>query len=172
MANGSARRGAAQADARPEGLAQPLVAGGKDQHAARGWGMASNPGTELFCFDARPHLCPLPRGEDFTGHAFRLLEWLSDQSSAGFFQGGWERQSPLLGGEGWVRTVVKLTFGGRHKWLVATERSAGRCPAGRSGPAAGGRRQRRARRKELGNGGTTNLGANTAVLNIKSVRRG
>jgi len=40
VANGSARRNAAQADARPEGLARPRVAVGKDQHAARGWGMA------------------------------------------------------------------------------------------------------------------------------------
>jgi len=35
-ANGSARRSAAQADARPEGLARPRVAVGKDQYAATG----------------------------------------------------------------------------------------------------------------------------------------
>ena len=62
--------------------------------------MAANPSTDLFCLDARPHLCPLPRGEDLTNDAFRLLEWLSEQSSAGFFQKRGERDSPLLGGEG------------------------------------------------------------------------
>ena len=29
-------------------------------------------GSGKVCFDARPHLCPLPRGEDFTNHNFWL----------------------------------------------------------------------------------------------------
>ena len=53
-----------------------------------------------------------------------------------------ERQSPLLGGEGWVRTVVKLTFDGRL--------------------------QRLAHRKELGNGGATNPG-DKAPSRVKSI---
>jgi hypothetical protein len=36
LANGSSRLSAAQADTRPEGLARPLVAVGKDQHTATG----------------------------------------------------------------------------------------------------------------------------------------
>jgi hypothetical protein len=41
-------------------------------HFILGW---TTEGLVLFgrkiCFDARPHLNPLPRGEDFTHHAFR-----------------------------------------------------------------------------------------------------
>ena len=45
---------------------------------ARVWGMAGQrilalkllTGAKQFVFNARPHLCPLPRGEDFTDYAF------------------------------------------------------------------------------------------------------
>ena len=57
----------------------------------------------------------------------------------------------------------------RSGWLVANG-SARRgaapadCPTGRSGPAAGGRRQRPARRKRLGNGGAMNPGGKASGL--------
>jgi len=56
------RRGAAQADARPEGLARPLVAGGKDQHAARCRGIACRAsGTGRSCGRETPYGAkPLP----------------------------------------------------------------------------------------------------------------
>ena len=48
-----------------------FAGGHKDGHVqGLGNGGAMKPGAELFCFDARPHLCPLPRGEDFSSHAF------------------------------------------------------------------------------------------------------
>ena len=54
---------------------------------------------------------------------------------------------PVAKVEGWVRTVVKLTFGGRHKWLGAPERrQADARPEGLARPlVAGGKDQHAAR---------------------------
>ena len=52
-----------------------------------------------FSFDARPHLCPLPRGEDFTHHASGLFDDRLANPVAGFAKDA-GRGSPSPWGEG------------------------------------------------------------------------
>jgi len=80
-----ARRAGAQRRQMPDRKVWPGAGDRRQRPAcARGWGMASNPGTELFCFDARPHLFPLPRGEDFTNHAFGGSKYCPNNPALGF----------------------------------------------------------------------------------------
>jgi hypothetical protein len=92
MANGSSRRSAAQADARPEGLARPLVAGGKDQHVARSRGTCPFPSgtsasrSQTFPGSARtgasparpapvrPGLAPVPLQQALVGRGLALVQ--------------------------------------------------------------------------------------------------
>ena len=71
---------------------------------------------------ARPHLYPLPRGEDFFVRAYKLLVCLSfrsrhglfsqmrDRSNDAYWQSRWERFSLSLEERAGVRTVVPQTL--------------------------------------------------------------
>jgi hypothetical protein len=74
-----------------------------------------------FSLDARPHLCPLPRGEDFTGHAFGLFDDRPANPVAGFATDA-AHVSPSPWGEG-------RDEGGREPFEIRTPQGQRVAPA-------------------------------------------